>query len=177
MFLDPTVVHSECIKRCQHALVFSRTNLPVEERRSHRAMGRVVLRHYTDRSMPPERRGNPAERFLAAGNIIRQHQVPDDESALHNALLVCYERGAHLPVHLNDRCMGMPAILLHLRVLIPHGIIIVLQVWQVDVDDAIKEAEHIQRIVSIGVVDDWHPEPVRCGAIERHDNLWNEVRG
>src|SRR5439155_1719965 len=102
------------------------------------------------------------------------HEVPHEEPADGEPVTVEPER-AHLAVHLADHPPGDVRVVLRLEVASGPRAVPVLEVGNVDVEDAVEQLEAAHRVVGAGVVDEREGEARVGGEEEGLEQLGNDV--
>ena len=101
-----------------------------------------------------------------------EDEVAHDEAAEGNAVVVDFEGGAHLALHLADGGGGHLGVVRRMAVAGGEFGVEVFEVGQVDVHEAFEGAEGLHRLVAGGVVHHRGVEPLGVEVVE---NLRYEV--
>jgi len=151
-------------------------NPPVQGRILVRPEHGRVLAHNVDVSIGPQLGGNPPDKHVGARQIFRQNQVANYHPALGNA--VDRAERSDLPVHLLKgggrvkHVIGGP-----LRKAGGYCRILILKVGQINIDNAIKQFNYLDRLVAAGVKEQGQVQPPGNGDPQRLNKMGNQMRG
>ena len=117
-------------------------------------MSRIVLGHDAQRDVFSQLFQDPAQRFLAPGQIVRQDQMSDNQAPLHVAVIPNKEVCPNLPAHFLDGCSR--DLRISKNVGIPPSVLgpAVLQVREINVDDPVEQTEYLNGLECICIIDE-----------------------
>jgi len=134
-----------------------------------------VLAHDVHMGIGAEFGDNPADENIGACRIFRHNKVADYHPALRDAVYRLEQ--PDLPVHLFDCRRRVGRIVWRLREAGSMLRVLELEVRQIDIDNAIKQPNHLKRVVAAGVVQQRYGQPPANGLPERCYNVGNQMRG
>ncbi len=135
--------------------------------------GRVILVHDVDVRITGDLTGNPGKDNIAAGKVLRQDQVPDEQAPYRDT--VCNHKIACLPVHLPEAGLHCINITGGTGETFGYRVAAVFCIRQVNIHDPVKQAEGFNSIVSPGIVDNRYGQPPFSSNPDAPDQLRDDM--
>ena len=142
---------------------------------AHLARG-IVLRHNVDVGVGTEFASDPLHDLVRAGNVARHDQMAEEEAAQRQSVLIHYQR-SDLAVHFLDSAPGRLRVIGRAEIAARHLRIPELEVWHIDVNQAVHQFQRIERVVGAGVVNERQPQSALNRDQQRLQDLGHHMLG